>query len=305
MYDPIRKLSRMHVQFQRALASGSRIVELLDEHMEIKDKPGARTLVELPQSIEFKNVSFDYRDQNGETRVLRDIDLKINRNQVIALVGSSGAGKTTLVGLLPRFYDPTSGSILINGTDIREYTQKSLRSRIAMVTQETFLFNDTVRNNIAYGNPEASEEKIIEAARAALAEDFILRFSMKYETVIGERGQRLSGGERQRISIARAILKNAPILILDEATSALDSESEKLVQQALANLIKDRTTFVIAHRLSTIRNADMILVMDRGRIVESGNHETLIARDGLYRKFFRLQTEEAFSSPQKSMQAEE
>jgi ATP-binding cassette, subfamily B, bacterial MsbA len=225
---------------------------------------------------------------------LRDVNLKVNRNQVIALVGSSGAGKTTLVGLIPRFYDPTSGAIMIDGTDIREYTQSSLRSRIAMVTQETFLFNDTVRNNIAYGNVNASEDKIIEAARAALADEFILRFPMKYETLIGERGQRLSGGERQRISIARAILKNAPILILDEATSALDSESEKLVQQALSNLIRDRTTFVIAHRLSTIRNADMILVMDRGRIVEWGTHESLIAQNGPYRKFFRLQSDSTF-----------
>jgi ATP-binding cassette, subfamily B, bacterial MsbA len=295
MYDPIRKLSRMHVQFQRALASGSRIVELLDEHMEIKDKPGARTFNWMPQSIEFKNVSFDYIDQSGETRVLRDINLKVNRNQVIALVGSSGSGKTTLVGLIPRFYDPTAGAILIDGIDIREYTQSSLRSQIAIVTQETFLFNDTVRNNISYGDIHASEEQIMEAARAALADDFISKFSMKYQTFIGERGQRLSGGERQRLSIARALLKNAPILVLDEATSALDSESEQLVQQALNNLIRDRTTFVIAHRLSTIRNADIILVLDHGRIVESGTHDSLIAHNGLYRKFFYLQTEEQSS----------
>ena len=187
--------------------------------------------------------------------------------------------------------------------DIREYTQSSLRKQIAIVTQETFLFNDTVRSNIAYGDTNASEEKIVEAARAALADDFILSFPMKYETLIGERGQRLSGGERQRISIARALLKDAPILILDEATSALDSESEKLVQQALTNLIRDRTTFVIAHRLSTIRDADVIVVIDQGRIVESGTHESLMAQDGLYRKFFRLQTEEAYSSPAKAVEA--
>ena len=223
----------------------------------------------------------------------RDINLKANRNQVVAIVGSSGSGKTTLVGLIPRFYDPTSGVVRIDGIDIREYTQNSLRSQIAIVTQETFLFNDTVRNNIAYGNINASEEKILEASRAALADDFIMKFPMKYDTMIGERGQRLSGGERQRISIARALLKDAPILILDEATSALDSESEKLVQQALTNLIRNRTTFVIAHRLSTIRNADRILVLDHGRIVESGTHDTLMLNDGPYRKFFRLQTEES------------
>jgi subfamily B ATP-binding cassette protein MsbA len=194
--------------------------------------------------------------------------------------------------LIPRFYDPTSGGIYIDGVDIREFTQNSLRSQMAIVTQETFLFNDTVHNNIAYGDIRSSEGQIREAARAALANDFIMRFPEQYQTVIGERGQRLSGGERQRISIARAILKNAPILILDEATSALDSESEKLVQEALANLMKDRTTFVIAHRLSTIRNADTILVIERGRIVESGNHETLMELDGAYRRFFRLQSEE-------------
>jgi subfamily B ATP-binding cassette protein MsbA len=238
-------------------------------------------------------VCFNYADQNGETRVLHDINIKAYRNQVIAIVGSSGSGKTTLVGLIPRFYDPTSGSVRIDGIDIREYTQSSLRSQIAMVTQETFLFNDTVRNNIAYGDIHASEEQIMDASRVALADDFISKFPMKYETLIGERGQRLSGGERQRISIARALLKNAPILILDEATSALDSESEKLVQQALANLIRNRTTFVIAHRLSTIRNADRILVINHGKIVESGTHEVLMQQGGLYRKFFRLQTDES------------
>jgi subfamily B ATP-binding cassette protein MsbA len=297
MYDPIRKLSRIHVQIQRAMASTSRILELLDTHMEIQDRPNARTLNGVYDSIEFKDVSFDYVDQSGETRVLRDINIKVNRNQVVAIVGSSGAGKTTLVGLIPRFYDPTSGSVFIDGIDIREYSQSSLRSQIAMVTQETFLFNDTVQNNIAYGDIQASQEKIIEASRAALADDFIMTFPMKYKTLIGERGQRLSGGERQRISIARALLKNAPILILDEATSSLDSESEKLVQLALANLMRNRTTIVIAHRLSTIRNADIILVLNRGRIVESGNHESLMEQDGFYRKFFRLQNEESFTSP--------
>lgn len=292
MYDPIRKLSRIHVQFQRAMASGTRIMELLDTNLEISDKPGARTLEGMHDSIAFKNVSFHYTDQDKDEQVLRNINLEVKHNQVIALVGSSGSGKTTLVGLIPRFYDPTEGEVLVDGIDIREFTQSSIRSRIAIVTQETFLFNDTVYNNIAYGNIHASKEQIMEAAKAALADDFIRRFPMQYETIIGERGQRLSGGERQRISIARALLKNAPILILDEATSALDSESEKLVQVALTNLIKDRTTFVIAHRLSTIRNASTILVLDRGKIVESGNHDSLIEQDGLYRRFFRLQSEE-------------
>lgn len=297
MYDPIRKLSRIHILIQRAMASTGRIMELLDTHTEMADRPNAQSLEGIRESVEFRDVCFDYVDQSGKTQVLRDINLKVERNRVIALVGSSGAGKTTLAGLIPRFYDPTSGSVLIDGIDIREYSQSSLREQIAMVTQDTFLFNDTVRNNIAYGDIDASEERIMEASRAALADDFITNFPMKYRTIIGERGQRLSGGERQRISIARAILKNAPILILDEATSSLDSESEKLVQQALTNLMQNRTTFVIAHRLSTVRDADLILVLERGRIVESGNHDSLISRDGVYRKFFLIQSEESLSSP--------
>jgi subfamily B ATP-binding cassette protein MsbA len=291
MYDPIRKLSRIHVQIQRAFASSTRIVELLDTHQEIQDRPTARPIEGFHDSVEFENVCFNYADQSGETRVLQNINVTVRRNQVVAIVGSSGSGKTTLVGLIPRFYDPTSGCIRIDGTDIRDITQSSLRSQIAMVTQETFLFNDTIRNNIAYGNVKAPESKLMEASRAALADGFISKFPLKYDTMIGERGQRLSGGERQRISIARALLKDAPILILDEATSSLDSESEKLVQEALTNLIRNRTTFVIAHRLSTIRNADRILVLDHGRIVESGDHDTLMQNDGPYRRFFRLQTE--------------
>ena len=296
MYDPIRKLSRIHVGFQRAFASASRITELFDTHIEIQDRPAARTLTGIRDSIEFESVFFNYKDSSGESRVLKNINLKIHLKQVVAFVGSSGAGKTTLVGLLPRFYDVTSGSVLIDQIDIREYSQESLRRQIAIVTQETFLFNDTIRNNIAYGDTKASEERIIEAARAALAHDFVMQFPMKYETLIGERGQRLSGGERQRISIARAILKNSPILILDEATSALDSESEKLVQQALANLMQNRTTFVIAHRLSTVRNADIIVVLDHGRIEEMGTHDSLMEQNGLYSRFVRLQTVDSFAS---------
>ena len=292
MYDPIRKLSRIHVQYQRAMASGSRILELLNTDLSVRDRPGARRLEGIPEVISFKDVEFSYTDQSrDEDPVLCDINLEVRRNQVIALVGSSGSGKTTLVGLLPRFYDPTRGGVFIDGADIREFTQESLRSQMAIVTQETFLFNDTVYNNIAYGDISATRERIEAAALAALADDFIQRFPLRYETLIGERGQRLSGGERQRISIARALLKDAPILILDEATSALDSESEKLVQEALTNLIKNRTTFVIAHRLSTIRNADMILTLERGRIIETGNHDELMLRDGPYRRFFRLQSD--------------
>jgi len=292
MYDPIRKLSRIHVQFQRAFASASRITELLDTHVEIHDRPGARALEGIRESIEFRDVFFDYHGDLDESCVLKEINLKAECRRVVALVGSSGSGKSTLVSLIPRFYDVLAGSVMIDGNDIREFSQNSLRKNIAIVTQETFLFNDSIRNNIAYGDVKASEELIVEAAKAACAHDFIMKLPKKYDTVIGERGQRLSGGERQRISIARAILKNAPILILDEATSALDSESEKLVQQALANLMKDRTTFVIAHRLSTIRNADVIVVLEKGRIRETGAHDSLIEQDGLYSRFFRLQTQD-------------
>ncbi len=295
MYDPIRKLSRIHVQFQKAFASASRINELFDTHIEIQDLPEARELQGVRESVEFRNVSFSYDGDGLNTQVLRDINLRARCRQVIALVGSSGSGKSTLVSLVPRFYEATGGAVLIDGMDVRTFTQRSLRRNVALVTQETFLFNETVRNNIAYGNPAAAGGKIIEAAQAAFAHDFIMQLPAQYETVIGERGQRLSGGERQRISIARAILKDAPILILDEATSALDSESEKLVQQALANLMRDRTTFVIAHRLSTIRNADLIVVLNHGSIAEVGTHEGLMEMNGLYCRFYRLQTDESFS----------
>ncbi len=290
MYDPIRKLSRIHVQFQRAFASTSRITALLDTHVEIQDRPGAMDLEGVRSSVEFRNLCFSYSGEAGSDMVLSDVNLSVEKCKVIALVGSSGSGKSTLVSMIPRFYDATSGSVLIDRVDVRDYSQASLRRNIALVTQETFLFNDSIRNNIAYGSANASMETIVAAAQAALAHDFIQLLPAGYDTLVGERGQRLSGGERQRIAIARAVLKNAPILILDEATSALDSESEKLVQRALANLMKDRTTFVIAHRLSTIRNADLIVVLEQGRVAEAGTHDSLVEANGLYHKFYRLQT---------------
>jgi subfamily B ATP-binding cassette protein MsbA len=242
--------------------------------------------------VRFDHVSFtyDHAGENGEGReVLCDIDLEVRHGEVVAIVGSSGSGKTTLVQLLPRFFDVSSGRLLIDGHDVRDLTVASLRSQIAIVTQETILFNDTVRNNIAYGQPSVAKERLEEAARAALAHDFIMALPDGYDSVIGERGMRLSGGERQRISIARAILKDAPILILDEATSALDTESESLVQAALQNLMTGRTVFVIAHRLSTVRRSDRILVLENGRITDEGSHELLMAHTGTYRRLYDLQ----------------
>jgi subfamily B ATP-binding cassette protein MsbA len=236
--------------------------------------------------IEFKNVRFRY---DAKTEVLKDINLKVKAGEVLALVGSSGGGKSTLVNLIPRFFDVSSGSVMIDGVDIREVSLKSLRTQIGMVTQQTILFNDTVRNNIAYGSPDATYEQIKAAAGAAHALAFIQQLPEGFDTVIGESGARLSGGERQRVSIARAILKNAPILILDEATSSLDTESEREVQQAIENLVQSRTTLVIAHRLSTIRNAHRIIVIQDGRIVEEGTHETLLPRGGVYKMLYDMQ----------------
>ena len=289
LYEPVRKFGQFNNSFQQALGASDQIFNFLDEQDDVREAPGAIKLAPFRRGINFDNVSFAYSGCLDERQVLRDINLEVAPGEVVAIVGSSGSGKTTLVHLLPRFFDVTAGRLLIDGRNVREVTVASLRSQIAIVTQDTILFNDTVRNNIAYGQPTVPMQKVEEAAHAALAHDFIMALPNGYETIIGERGLRLSGGERQRISIARAILKNAPILILDEATSALDSESESLVQTALQNLMTGRTVFVIAHRLSTVRRADRILVLESGMIADEGTHERLMARTGTYRRLYELQ----------------
>jgi len=285
-YEPIKRLTGVHNAAAQAVGASEQVFHYLDLHPDIHDEPGAIVLPPFQQHIEFDNVDFDYEES---LPLLRNIDLRIGKGEVVAIVGSSGAGKTTLASLIPRFFDVTRGRILIDGHDVRQLKLNSLRAQIGIVTQETILFNDTVYNNICYGSLLASEEAAREAARAALAEEFILEMPEGYQTVIGERGQRLSGGQRQRIAIARALLKNPPILILDEATSELDTESELLVQRALANLMIGRTVLVIAHRLSTVRRAERIIVLDRGTITEIGRHEDLISRGGIYQKLHELQ----------------
>jgi len=294
LYDPVRKFAQFNNNFQSALGASSEIFRFMDEQDEVLERPNAARIPGFSRGIRLEDVSFAYQDESGELRTVLDrISLDVERGEVLAIVGSSGAGKSTLVNLLPRFFDVTGGSILLDGLDIRDITIDSLRAQFGIVTQETILFNDTVRNNIAYGHPETAEANVLAAAQAALAHDFILRMPDGYNTVIGEKGLRLSGGERQRIAIARALLKNAPILILDEATSALDAESESLVQSALQNLMANRTVFVIAHRLSTVRRADRIMVLEDGKIADIGSHDALLARMGTYKRLYELQSAEA------------
>ncbi len=286
MYRPAKNLARVNNQLHQAVGAADRVFEILDVVPRVAERKSARRLTGVQRGVEFRGVRFAYDDAD---EVLKGIDLKVRVGEVVAIVGPSGVGKTTLVNLLPRFYDVTAGAVFVDGIDVREVTLDSLRAQIGIVTQEVILFNDTARNNICYGQREISEEKVKTAARAALADRFLAGLPEGYDTPVGDRGWMLSGGERQRLAIARAILKNPPILILDEATSALDSESEVLVQQAIYNLMKDRTTFLIAHRLSTIKHADRIIVMEGGRVVAEGKHDELIASGGLYRRLYEMQ----------------
>ena len=289
LYDPVRKFAMYYNSFQQAVGASAAIFEFMEDQDPILEKKHPYTLKGFRDSIRLQDVGFAYSSSEGEKNVLNNINLDIRQGEVIALVGPSGAGKSTLVNLIPRFFDVTSGSVLIDGHDLRDVSLKSLREQIGKVTQETILFNDTVRNNIAYGQPDIPLSSVVNAAKAALAHDFIQRMPEGYDTIIGEKGFRLSGGERQRLAIARAILKNAPILILDEATSALDSESESLVQAALGNLMIGRTVVVIAHRLSTVRRATRIAVLEHGRITAVGSHEELLRISPTYQKLYRLQ----------------
>jgi len=292
LYEPVKRLTGIHNIFQQALGASQKVFEYLDRDQHVKEKPGAVRLARFETAIHFDNVSFRYPSV-PDGFMLDSIELEVKRGQVVALVGSSGAGKTTLANLVPRFYDVTGGALRIDGLDIRDLRLASLRDKISIVAQDTFLFNDTVTANIGYGLLHASEEQIHEAARNAMAEEFILRLPQGYDTIIGERGTKLSGGQRQRLAIARALLKNAPILILDEATSHLDTESERLVQSALQNLMAHRTVIVIAHRLSTVRRADKIVVLDQGRIAETGTHDELVSRGGIYQRLHDMQFLEA------------
>ncbi|MEN8134427.1 MAG: lipid A export permease/ATP-binding protein MsbA [Thermodesulfobacteriota bacterium] len=286
IYEPVKSLSRVNSTVQQGMAAAVRVFKILDTKPEITDRPEARSLAPLQENIEFREVAFSY---DGNVKVLDKISLRVKKGECLALVGTSGAGKTSLVNLVPRFFEVSNGQLLIDSHDIKDVSLASLRGQIAIVTQQTILFNDTVRNNIAYSKPDCKDEDIIEAARAAHALDFIKQLSDGFDTVIGESGAKLSGGQQQRLSIARALLKDAPILILDEATSSLDTESEREVQKALENLMRNRTTLVIAHRLSTIRNADRIIVMQQGKIVEEGTHDELLQRHGVYEMLHIMQ----------------
>jgi subfamily B ATP-binding cassette protein MsbA len=289
LYDPVRKFALFYNSFQQAFGASYSIFDFMDAVDDVREKPHPVHLKSFRDTFSFQHVSFSYHDEEGQKNVLEDIDLTVRRGEVIAFVGPSGAGKTTLVNLIPRFFDPTAGKILIDGHDLRELSLHSLRTQIAKVTQETILFNDTVRNNIAYGQPDVPRQRIIDAAKAALAHDFIEQMPDGYDTIIGEKGFRMSGGERQRLAIARALLKNAPILILDEATSALDAQSESLVQAALGNLMQHRTVFVIAHRLSTVRRATRICVLEEGRITAMGTYEELLQSSPKFQHLHQLQ----------------
>jgi subfamily B ATP-binding cassette protein MsbA len=285
MIRPFKKLSGVNAIMQKAFAASTRIYEVLEIDPKIKDNPDAWEIREIRDQVELRGVWFRYED----TDVLKDISVRCHKGQVVALVGASGAGKSTLVDLIPRFYDPQKGGVFVDGRDIRTLNVKSLRGLIGMVTQETILFNDSVKDNIAYGKPGASYDEIVDAAKKAFAHEFILNLPQGYDTYIGDRGVKLSGGERQRLAIARAVLKNPPILILDEATSQLDSQSEQLVQGALDVLMAGRTVFVIAHRLSTVKNATKIVVLQEGRIMEEGCHEELLERGGVYKRLYDIQ----------------
>ncbi|MDM5300969.1 ABC transporter ATP-binding protein [Bacillus subtilis] len=287
MYNPVRRLINSSTTLTQSIASMDRVFEFIDEPYELTDKPNAIQAGRIRGEVEFQNVSFQYEKE--KENILHDVSLKVNRGETVALVGMSGGGKSTLVSLIPRFYDVTSGRLLIDGTDIRDYEARSLRNQVGMVLQDTFLFSETIRENIAIGQPDATLEEIIEAAKAANAHEFIMSFPEGYETRVGERGVKLSGGQKQRISIARVFLKNPPLLILDEATSALDLESEHYIQEAMDKLAKDRTTFVVAHRLSTITHADKIVVMENGTITETGTHHELMDYDSQYKHLFTIQ----------------
>jgi ATP-binding cassette, subfamily B, bacterial MsbA len=291
LYNPVRKFALFYNNFQQALGASSEIFKFMDLEDDVRERPRAKTLPKFSGNVRFEHVSFAYANEGEQAAhdVLHDINLEVRHGEVLAVVGSSGAGKSTLVHLIPRFFDVTGGNLLIDGNDVRDVTLASLRAQVGIVTQETVLFNDTVRNNIAYGRPQVPQKEVEAAARAARAHDFIVALPAGYDTVIGERGVRLSGGERQRLAIARALLKNAPVLILDEATSALDSESEALVQSALHNLMSGRTVFVIAHRLATVRRADRIVVIENGTIADAGRHEELMKKLGTYRRLYELQ----------------